>query len=65
VDSAQIHKREPNTYSRLRNNIAAWLETGAVEPPPTTVFPLERFLDAFEAISSLRGTGKIAVEMNS
>jgi NADPH2:quinone reductase len=65
VDSAQIHKREPNTYSRLRNNIAAWLETGAVEPPPTMVFPFERFLDAFEAISSRRAIGKIVVEMNS
>jgi NADPH:quinone reductase len=65
VDSAQIRKREPDTYDRLRNEIALWLETGAVEAPPTTVFPFERFLDAFEAISSRRAIGKIVVEMNS
>jgi NADPH:quinone reductase len=64
VDSAQIRKREPDTYDRLRNDIAAWLETGAVEAPPTMVFPFERFLDAFEAISSRRAVGKIVVEMN-
>jgi NADPH2:quinone reductase len=65
VDSAQIRKREPDTYDRLRNDIAAWLETGAVETPPTMGFPFERFLDAFEAISSRRAIGKIVVEMNS
>jgi NADPH2:quinone reductase len=65
VDSTQISKREPDTYDRLRNDIATWLETGAVEPPPTMVFPFERFLDAFETISSRRAVGKIVVEMNS
>jgi hypothetical protein len=42
-----------------------WLETGAVEPPPTMGFPFERFLDAFNAISSRRAIGKIVVEMSS
>jgi NADPH2:quinone reductase len=64
VDSAQICKREPDTYDRLRNEIAAWLETEALEPPPAMVFPPEGFLDAFDAISSRRALGKIVVEMN-
>jgi NADPH2:quinone reductase len=65
VDSAQIRKREPDTYDRLTSEIAAWLETGVVDPPPTMAFPFERFLDAFEAIGSRRAVGKVVVEMNS
>lgn len=65
VDSAQIRKREPDIYDRLTTDIAAWLETGAIEAPPTMVFPFERFLDAFEAISSRQAVGKIVVEMDS
>ncbi len=65
VDSAQIRKREPNIYDRLTTDIAGWLETGAIEPPPTMVFSFERFLDAFEAISSRQAVGKVVVEMNS
>jgi NADPH:quinone reductase-like Zn-dependent oxidoreductase len=62
VARAGIRKRAPDTYDHLRNDIAAWLATGAVEPPPT--IPFERFLDAFDAISSRRAVGKIVVEMN-
>jgi NADPH2:quinone reductase len=65
VDSAQIRKWEPDVYNRFRNDIALWLQTGAVEPPPTMGFPFERFLDAFDAISSRRAVGKIVVEMSS
>jgi NADPH2:quinone reductase len=65
VDSAQIRKWEPDVYDRFRNDIALWLQTGAVEPPPTMGFPFERFLDAFDAISSRRAVGKIVVEMSS
>jgi NADPH:quinone reductase-like Zn-dependent oxidoreductase len=64
VARAGIRKRAPDTYDHLRNDIAAWLATGAVEPPPTMVFPFERFLEAFDAISSRRAVGKIVVEMN-
>jgi NADPH2:quinone reductase len=65
VDSAQIRRHEPDVYARLIDDIALWLETGAVEPPPTMVFPFERFLDAFDAIRSRRAIGKIVVEMKS
>jgi len=63
VDSAQIRRHEPEVYTRLMDDIALWLETGAVEPPPTMVFPFERFLDAFDAIRSRRAIGKTVVEM--
>ena len=65
VDSAQIRKWEPDVYDRFRNDIALWLQTAAVDPPPTMGFPFERFLDAFDAISSRRAVGKIVVEMSS
>lgn len=65
VDSAQIRKWEPDVYDRFRNDIALWLQTRAVEPPPAMGFPFERFLDAFDAISSRRAVGKIVVEMSS
>jgi NADPH2:quinone reductase len=64
VDSAQIRKWEPDVHARLTNEILTWLETKAVEPPPTLAFPFERFLDAFDAISSRRATGKIVLELN-
>ena len=64
VDSAQIRRREPEVYYRLMSDIASRLETGSIEPPPTMTFPFERFLDAFEAISSRRAVGKIVVEMS-
>jgi NADPH:quinone reductase-like Zn-dependent oxidoreductase len=65
VDSAQIRRHEPDVYARLMDDIALWLETRAVEPPPTMAFPFERFLDAFDAIRSRRAIGKIVVEMQS
>jgi NADPH:quinone reductase len=63
LDSAQIRKWQPDVYARLTTDIATWLETRAVEPPPALTFPFERFLDAFDAITSRRATGKIVVEM--
>ena len=65
LDSAQIRKWEPDVYARLTSEIATWLETKAVEPPPVLTFPFERFLAAFDAISSRRATGKIVVEMGA
>ena len=63
LDSAQIRKWEPDVYARLTTDIATWLETRAVEPPPALTFPFERFLEAFDAIRSRWATGKIVVEM--
>jgi NADPH2:quinone reductase len=63
VDSAQIRKREPEVYDRLASDIVGWLDSGAVEPPPTMSFTFERFRDAFDAIRSRRALGKIVVEM--
>jgi len=64
VDSAQIYKREPETYNRLTREIAAWLDAGMLEPPPTTTFAFERFLEAFDAIRSRQALGKVVVEMS-
>ena len=64
LDSAQIRKWEPDVYVRLTSDIATWLETKAVEPPPALIFPFQRFLEAFDAIGSRRATGKIVVEMS-
>ena len=63
LDSAQIRKWEPDTYVRLTSDIAAWLDTKAVEPPPVLTFPFERFPEAFAAIRSRQATGKVVVEM--
>jgi NADPH2:quinone reductase len=63
VDSAQIRRREPEVYARVTNAIASWLDTKALEPPPTQTFPFDRFMEAFNAISSRRVTGKVVVEM--
>jgi NADPH2:quinone reductase len=63
VDSAQIRRQEPEVYARVTNDIASWL--GMLEPPATQTFPFDRFMEAFDAISSRRATGKIVVEMNS
>src|SRR4029079_4201914 len=56
VDSAQIRKWEPEVHARLTADIATWLQTKAVEPPPALTFPFERFLDALDAISARRAT---------
>jgi NADPH2:quinone reductase len=63
VDSAQIQKWEPEVYTKLMRQIGEWLESGALEPPPTQVFPLIQFQDAFEAMSSRRAMGKVVVTM--
>jgi len=63
VDSAQIRRQEPAVYERFMGNIASWLESEDIEPPPTMSFPFERFLDAFEFLNSRRALGKIVVEM--
>jgi NADPH:quinone reductase len=63
VDSAQISKREPETYDRLTKELVTWLDAGTLEPPPTMAFPFEEFQDAFEAISARQALGKIVVEM--
>jgi NADPH:quinone reductase len=64
VDSAQIRKWEPDVHARLTNDIATWLETKAVEPPPALTFAFEGFLEAFDAISARRATGKVVVELS-
>jgi NADPH2:quinone reductase len=63
VDSAQIRKWEPDIHARLTNEIATWLETKAVEPPPVLAFPFEGFVEAFDAIRERRATGKVVVEL--
>jgi NADPH2:quinone reductase len=65
VDSAQIRRQEPEVYARLTNDIASWLGKEVLEPPATQTFPFDRFMEAFDAISSRRATGKIVVEMDS
>jgi NADPH:quinone reductase len=64
VDSAQIRRWEPEVHDRLTKDIAMWLETGTVEPPPITKFPFEEFQRAFDAIRSRQAVGKIVVEMS-
>ena len=63
IDPAQLQRWEPDLLAQLKNDIALSLEDRSLEPPPTQTFPLERFHEAFEAISSRRATGKIVVEM--
>ena len=63
VDTAQIRKHEPETHERLTMDIARWLDTGEVEPPPTMRFSFEEFRQAFDAISFRRAVGKIVVEI--
>jgi NADPH:quinone reductase len=65
VDSAQIRRQEPQVYARVTNDIASWLKMKVLEPPATQTFPFDRFMEAFDAISSRRATGKIVVEMDS
>jgi len=65
VDSAQIRKWEPEVYARLKDDIGAWLENRSLDPPPTQVFPFERFHDAFAAITSRQAIGKIVVDMSA
>jgi len=65
VDSAQIRRQEPEVYARITNDIASWLGMKVLEPPATQTFPFDRFMEAFDAISSRRATGKIVVEMDS
>ena len=61
IDSAQIQKWEPELYTKLMRQIGEWLESGALEPPPTQQFTLDQFQDAFEAMSSRRAMGKVVV----
>lgn len=63
VDSAQIQRWEPEVYTKLMRQIGEWLESGVLEPPPTQVFPLIQFQDAFETMSSRRAMGKVVVTM--
>jgi NADPH:quinone reductase len=65
VDSAQIRKWEPEVYTKLMRGLGEWLESGALAPPPTQVFPLSQFQDAFEAMSSRRAMGKVVVVMRT
>lgn len=65
IDSAQIQKWEPEVYTRLMRQIGEWLESGALGPPPTQLFPLSQFQDAFEAMSSRRAMGKVVVVMGA
>ena len=61
IDSAQIQKWEPEVYTKLMTQIGEWLESGALMPPPTQLFSLNQFQDAFEAMSSRRAMGKVIV----
>jgi NADPH:quinone reductase len=63
VDCAQIQKWEAETYTRLVDNIASWLEARALDPPPVMIFRFEDFREAFGAIGARRATGKVVVEM--
>ena len=65
VDSAQIRRHEPDVYARITSDIATWLDTKALEPPPVRKFPFANFMEAFDAISSRRAAGKIVVEIDS
>jgi NADPH2:quinone reductase len=65
IDSAQIQKWEPELYTKLMRQIGEWLESGALKPPPTQLFPLNQFQDAFEAMSSRRAMGKVIVIMRT
>jgi len=65
VDSAQIRRHEPDVYACIMSDIATWLDTKALEPPPVQIFPFGSFMEAFDAISSRRASGKIVVEINS
>jgi NADPH2:quinone reductase len=65
IDSAQIQKWEPEVYTKLMRRIGEWLESGALKPPPTQLFPLNQFQDAFEAMSSRRAMGKVVVIMRT
>ncbi len=65
IDSAQIQKWEPEVYMKLMRRIGEWLESGALKPPPTQIFPLSQFQDAFEAMSSRRAMGKVVVMMRN
>ena len=64
VDSAQIRRHEPDVYVRITSDIASWLDTKALEAPPVQVFPFDKFMEAFDAISSRRATGKVVIEIN-
>jgi NADPH2:quinone reductase len=65
IDSAQIQKWEPEVYTKLMTQIGGWLESGALKPPPTQLFSLNQFQDAFEAMSSRRAMGKVVVVMRT
>jgi NADPH:quinone reductase len=65
VDSAQIQKWEPDVYTKIMRQIGEWLESGTLTPPPTQIFPLVQFRDAFEAMSSRRAMGKVVVTMET
>jgi NADPH:quinone reductase len=65
IDSAQIQKWEPELYTKLMRLIGEWLESGALKPPPTQLFPFNQFQDAFEAMSSRRAMGKVIVIMRT
>jgi NADPH2:quinone reductase len=61
VDSTQIQKWEPDAYAKLMRELAEWLKSGRLQPPPTQVFPLSQFQEAFEAMSSRHAMGKVVV----
>lgn len=63
VDSAQIDKWEPETHSRILQDIHVGLEDKLLEPPPIQTFSFKNFQDAFDVMNSRGALGKVVVEM--
>lgn len=61
VDSAQVQRREPETYARIMDDLSTSLGNGSLAPPPVQEFPFDAFQEAFSAIRERRARGKVVI----
>jgi NADPH:quinone reductase-like Zn-dependent oxidoreductase len=57
-------KANPDRHQQNVAEILAFMATGAVEPRADRVFPLERFVEAFELFENNQGRGNTVVCLN-
>jgi NADPH2:quinone reductase len=62
VDLAQIQKREPETHTRLIEQLFDWLASGKLSPVVGKVVLFENFREAFKTMQSRAALGKMIVK---
>jgi NADPH2:quinone reductase len=64
LQMGDYRKRRPDLTHACFDELFALYESGAIQPPPTTVWPIERITDALTAIRDRTARGRIVLTQN-